>query len=119
MMCVMETNTKFTKGPWTEHDVYAKSSTRTRIVTSESGVRWLSMATRISHGRKIICEVTARKAIDAVDFGFPTVENSEEFEANVRLIAAAPDLYEALKWAMTQIGYSKRIKGQNDFFVIK
>lgn len=40
--------------------------------------------------------------------------------ANASLIAAAPDLLEALKWAMAQIGAPpKRIKGQNEGFCDK
>lgn len=39
-------------------------------------------------------------------------------EANAHLIAAAPDLLEALIWCKSQglATYSKRIKGQNDEF---
>lgn len=40
----------------------------------------------------------------------------EEVEANARLISAAPELLEALEWAVMSynIGYSKLIRGQND-----
>lgn len=42
------------------------------------------------------------------------VLTDEEIAANAHLIAAAPELLEALNWAMKQIGEPRLIKGQND-----
>lgn len=43
--------------------------------------------------------------------------DSFEVSANGRLMAAAPDLLQSLKWAMQIIGpYTRRIKGQNEAY---
>jgi hypothetical protein len=46
---------------------------------------------------------------------FPMMSDYHAREGNARLIAAAPELLAALKWAMRGIPkYARRIKGQNE-----
>jgi hypothetical protein len=45
---------------------------------------------------------------------YPT-EGEEPREADKMLIAAAPDLLDALEWAMDRIGYSKRTESNSTY----
>ena len=79
---------KFTKGPWKANfDDYAKS-----------------VIDILNENKTVIAMVPDQE----VHQGDRTILSLEEIEANVHLIAAAPDMYEALKCACDQycIGYA-------------
>lgn len=95
-----ESKPKHTHGYWNPHPNYKSDGL---VITGDNGKRWLSRQMYVAHGEKIICEVTMCKAIDDVDFGYPRVSDDAEFEANVALIAAAPDLLAALKNIVSEI----------------
>ena len=68
------------------------------------------------------CTVTAvdsrgnRTIVAEIDGDYNEPDLWPIMEANARLISAAPDLLEALKWAAGRLTYTRRIKGQNDEF---
>jgi hypothetical protein len=62
-------------------------------VTDDNGESWEFTHTYISQGEKIIAEVQHQSK----DSGWPHVHDVGEMRANARLIAAAPEMLEALK----------------------
>jgi hypothetical protein len=61
--------------------------------TDDDGESWDFTHTYIAQGEKIIAQVQQQSK----SHGWPTVQNVDEMWANARLIAAAPELLEALR----------------------
>lgn len=79
---------KYTKGQW---QLY-KSLEGPFLVKSDNGSEWYhDNYSLINEDHKIIGEVQYQTYAGC---GWPTVDNHEEFEANAKLIAAAPTMYE-------------------------
>lgn len=78
-----------TKGPWNIHPHYSGEP-----IEVESGKeKWVHWSLRVGPGEKIVADVSGRTALG----GFPVPGNQAEVFANAHLIAAAPDLLEALE----------------------
>ena len=88
----MTTKHTHTQGPWGIHRSYANAQTLT--VTDYYGGSWEFTHTYIGQGDKIIAEVQHQSKAS----GWPHVHNVDEMWANARLIAAAPEMLEVVKW---------------------
>ena len=86
----MTTTPTHTSGPWCIHRAYANAQTLT--VTDDNG-DWDFTHTYIGQGERIIAQVQHRSK----DSGWPSVCSVDEMWSNARLIAAAPEMLEALR----------------------
>lgn len=94
--------TKFTKGSWGIH--VCDSTMEPMIANAENGKPAFAFCTRkIGVGKKVIADVHMRSSIDDYNLGYPCPDNMEEMLANTHLIAAAPELYEALRMAANDL----------------
>jgi hypothetical protein len=80
----------YTTGPWCIHRGYANAET---IRCDDNGESWEFTHTHIGAGDKIVAQVQHQSK----DSGWPHVHDVEEMWANARLIAAAPEMLDALR----------------------
>ena len=80
-----------TSGPWCIHRGYLNAPTMK--ITGDDGESWEFTHTHIGSGDTIIAQVQHQTK----DSGWPHVHDVEEMWANARLIAAAPEILDALK----------------------
>ena len=83
-------NAEHTPGPWSLHKL--SKGNEPFIVESENGETWVAYSQSVGHGDMLVADVMMMTAKS----GYPCVGNREECDANARLIAAAPELLEAL-----------------------
>lgn len=81
---------KHTPGPWGVHP-YTECTGELRAVESEDG-NFMAASIAIGHGQTLICEV----GHNSTTRGYPR-PTLNEMRANAALIAAAPELLEALE----------------------
>ena len=86
----MTTTHTHTSGPWCIHRGYTNAGT---IRCADNGEGWDFTHTHIGSGDTIIAQVQHQTK----DIGWPHVHDVEEMWANARLIAAAPEMLDALK----------------------
>ena len=91
-----------TPGPWSFH-AYGNPTVR-ECPTLGADYRYADYC--IGSGNMMIADV--RLAFGGGEGGFPTVGDEAEFTANAHLIAAAPDLFEALRHGLHWLEGSAR-----------
>ena len=87
----MTTTHTHTSGPWCIHLGYVNAPTMT--IVDDDGKSWDFTHTHIGSGDTIIAQVQHRTK----DSGWPHVHDVDEMWANARLIAAAPEMLDALR----------------------
>ena len=103
-----------TPGPWNIHPHYADP----QVQAVDASPPWVFCQTYVAQGTKIIAQVTMQHGVEG---GWPHVDSREEMLANARLIAAAPDLLEAIQeyfavWANEgkKNGWCKRVSAARE-----
>jgi hypothetical protein len=98
----------FTPGPWNFHRSYPLDSEVRTVPASENGdlPAFDSWSASVANGDMIIANVIMRSATG----GWPHIESLDEARANARLIAAAPEMYEALKSFMKLIDEQQLVR---------
>jgi len=92
---------KHTPGEWGLHAVMGDLTPH--MVRQEDGHEFATARAFMSSGDKIIGEITYYTN----SMGYPYVDDHREFVANVHLTTAAPELLEALDWAVNLSGYDE------------
>jgi hypothetical protein len=82
-----------TKGPWNIHPAFVNPELMA-VSHDDNSEPWVSCSTRVAQGNKLICEVSMSSYDGG---GWPIVRTRGEMMANANLIAAAPELLEALE----------------------
>jgi hypothetical protein len=100
-------NTKHTPGPWTIDDIQEGSVTPENDIL---GVGWQYKTAWIKSGEIILAEV---KAMTTHVF----LHDFDEFSANTKLIAAAPELLQALKDMVASYKMYVKKHDQNEFII--
>lgn len=81
---------KWTKGPWRVHEAYPLADNWLAVDGDTPFMNWTGT---VGKGKTVIATAMARTPA----LGFPMPNTLEEGRANTLLIAASPELYEALK----------------------
>lgn len=90
-----------TKGPWNIHPHYYPIDGE-EIVCAD----FRALTISIAKGEQLIGEASAYIPNEGYSAGYPRVNDYEEAKANARLIAAAPELAEALQAMLSDVNRS-------------
>lgn len=90
---------KHTPGPWSQHE-YSIGAEPFVVTPSNGDAPWVAFDLTVGAGDVIVAEVMMQAGAQCV---YSHVTNEDECRANFHLIAAAPELLEALENAVSSL----------------